>query len=57
MKREGERQTGRQTDRKSKRGREQHVLGGGLNHLYGAVLAGFFWPIILLHLALNPHLA
>ena len=30
---------------------------GILNHLYGAFLPGFLWPIILLCLVLNPYLA
>ena len=29
---------------------------GSLNHLYGAFLLGFLWPIILLCLALSPYL-
>ena len=29
---------------------------GGLNHLYGAFLPGFLWPIILLCLVLSPYL-
>ena len=30
---------------------------GSLNHLYGAFLPGFLWPIILLCLAPSPYLA
>ena len=26
-----------------------------LNHLYGAVLPGFLWPVILLRLTLSPY--
>ena len=29
---------------------------GSLNHLYGAFLPGFLWPIILLCLVLSPYL-
>ena len=29
---------------------------GSLNHLYGAFLPGFLWPITLLCLVLSPHL-
>ena len=29
-------------------------LCGSLNHLYGAFLPGFLWPIILLYLVLSP---
>ena len=28
---------------------------GSLNHLHGAFLLGFLWPIILLYLGLSPH--
>ena len=35
--------------------RESHPRGS-LNHLYGAFLLGFLWPIILLCLALSPYL-
>ena len=30
---------------------------GGLNHLCGAFLSGFLWPIILICLVLSPYLA
>ena len=29
---------------------------GGVNHLHGAFLPGFLWPIILLCLVLSPYL-
>ena len=29
---------------------------GSLNHLYGALLLGFLWPIVLLCLVLSPYL-
>ena len=34
----------------------QLCLRGSLNHLYGAFLLGFLWPVILLCLALSPYL-
>ena len=30
--------------------------GGSLNHVYGAFLLGFLWPVILLCLVLFPYL-
>lgn len=45
----------RERDRETER--QRAMYSGALNHVYGAVLLGCLWPIILLCLALSPHLA
>lgn len=48
----------RERDRGRQREKERNTCSGGhLNHLYGAVLLCFLWPVILPHLALCPLLA
>ena len=47
-----ERDRDRETETRSQRGRGRHGFGVNLNHLYGAVLWGFLWPITLLRLTL-----